>query len=87
MTTPPWGHKPPPVDDPERYWRDPPPEASPRLTYWVNRYQQGTWIPNKHQRRQGYYSAAERLGVYLWEYLNVIRPLESHYEREVLSRG
>lgn len=86
MTTPPWGHKPPRVPDIERYWSNPPPEPSDRCAYWVRRYNEGSWIPNKHQRRCGYYSAAERLGIYLWEYLNVIRPLESHYEREVLGR-
>lgn len=86
MTTPPWGHKPPPVDDPERYWGHPPPEPSERCIYWVRRYREGSWIPNKHQRRRGYYGAAERLGIYLWEYWNVISPLEMEYQRKVRNR-
>lgn len=87
LTTPPWGHKPPPVDDPQRYWSNPPPEQSSRCAYWVRRYTEGSWVPNKHLRRLGYFGAAGWLGVYLWEYWHVFRPLEAHYEREVLGRG
>jgi hypothetical protein len=87
MTTPPWGHKPLPVTDVKRYWSNPPPERSERCAYWLRRYEEGTWVPNRHLRRKGYYGAAERLGVYLWEYWHVFRPLESRYVREVLGRG
>lgn len=87
MTTPPWGHKPPPVDDPERYWCDPPPEVSPRLLYWVSRYFGGTWIPNKRLRAECGQCQADMLGIYYWEAYNIMYPLERAYERKVLGRG
>jgi hypothetical protein len=75
VTAPPWGHKPPSVDDPEDYWTSPPPEPSPRCQYWVRRYREGTWRPNKWVRIQGYYGTALKLGVYIWEGNNVIAEL------------
>lgn len=75
MSAPPWGHKPMPVADVDEYWNSPPPEPSARCAYWTRRYRDGTWRPNKWVRREGYYSQAEILGVYIWEAINVIRAL------------
>jgi hypothetical protein len=75
MTTPPWGHKPPPVDDIQRYWGDPPPEPSERCVYWLRRYREGSWRPNKHLSVQGYYGTASWLGVYIWEAINIFYPV------------
>jgi hypothetical protein len=75
MTAPPWGHKPPPVDDPTAYWNDPPPTPSARCTYWLQRHADGNWRPNRRLRIEGYHTAAEQLGVWIWEYLHTIRPL------------
>lgn len=75
MTTPPWGHKPPPVADVERYWNEQPPEPSERCEYWLRRSREGTWKPNKHLAVQGYYGRATWLGVYIWEAIHVFHPL------------
>lgn len=75
MSAPPWGHKPPPVDNPELHWGDPPAEPSARCQYWLRRHREGTWTPNRFIRREGYHSAAEHLGIWIWEYLHLIRPL------------
>lgn len=74
MTAPPWGHKPPAVDDVQTYWVDPPPALSPRVAYWLKRLNDGTWKPNRRFHVQGYYGRAQYLGVYLWEYWHVILP-------------
>ena len=66
---------PPRVSDRYRYWTDPPPERSPRCTYWVKRIGDG-WRGNRRvPGALGYDSAAEYLGVYIWEYINVIMPM------------
>lgn len=75
MTAPPWGHKPPPVDDPEDYWTSPPPELSPRCQYWVRRYREGTWHPNRRLRVECGNCQAGILGVYVWEAREVIAEL------------
>ncbi|MFG3127361.1 hypothetical protein ACGFZU_06625 [Streptomyces tendae] len=75
MSAPPWGHKPPPVDDVATYWTSKPPAISPRCNYWIMRHHNGTWRANRWLRRDGYHTAAERLGVWIWEYLHLIRPL------------
>lgn len=75
MTTPPWGHKPPAVDDETRYSHEPPPELSARCRYWLRRYRAGHWRPNRRVRRQGYHNLAAVLGIYIWEGLHVMRPL------------
>jgi hypothetical protein len=75
MSEPPWGPKPPPVDDVERYWIEAPPSPSPRCAYWVRRYREGSWRPNKWVRREGYHSRAEMLGVYIWEATHTIADL------------
>ncbi|MBV8093618.1 MAG: hypothetical protein JO110_10350 [Acetobacteraceae bacterium] len=55
------------------YWTEPPPTPSPRLQQWLARIRSG-WRPNKRIRTLGYHEAAEFYGIYIWEYLNVIRP-------------
>lgn len=86
MTAPPWGHKPPPVDDVMRHWLEPPPEPSARCLYWQARYRDGSWAPNKYLMRQGYHGSAEWLGVYIWEWLHVMWPLcRAHYASTALT--
>lgn len=87
MTAPPWGHKPPPVDDPQEFWNAPPPESSARLTYWLRRYSEGSWVPNNRLRSECGQCQARMLGIYIWEAYNVMCPLERAYERKVLGRG
>lgn len=83
MTTPPWGHKPPPVECVEDHWLTPPPEPSQRCRYWVRRLQEGSWTPNKWLTRQGYYGAASHLGVWIWEERYVLSPLfREHWARQ-----
>ena len=60
--------------DIQKYWADPPPEPSPNCVKWVAKIQ-GGWSPNRRIRTLGYYSSAEWFGVYIWEYLNVLRPM------------
>ena len=64
---------PPRVTDVTACWTHRPSAPSPRLLYWLARIDAG-WRPNKRVRREGYHGAAERFGVYIWEYLNVIAP-------------
>lgn len=68
-------HKPNPprVDNVERYWNHPPPDQSPRCAFWLRRIAAG-WRPNKRWRELGYYDSAQRFGVYIWEWSNVIGP-------------
>ena len=75
MTAPPWGHKPPAVDDVQAYWSEPPWRLSPRVEYWLKRLTDGTWKPNRRFNGEGYHGSAEYLGVYLWEYFNIIYPV------------
>ena len=63
---------PPPVDDVEAYWTDPPPDLSQRCRYWHARMS-GGFVPNRRIRAMGYYEASRWYGVYIWEYLNVLR--------------
>jgi hypothetical protein len=67
--------KPTPVADRYLYWLEQPPRLSDRCTYWVRQFEAG-FRPNKWVRRESYDSAAEWYGVYIWEYQNVIAPLE-----------
>lgn len=55
------------------YWTNPPPEPSPNLALWLERIR-GGWRPNRRIGGMGYHTAAEFYRVYIWEYLNVIRP-------------
>ena len=75
MSAPPWGHKPPAVLDVAAFWNEQPPYVSPRCAYWLRRHDNGTWRPNRWIRREGYHTAAEHLGIWIWEYLHLIRPL------------
>lgn len=75
MSAPPWGHKPPAVDDVTIYWDEPPHELSPRVEYWLRRLTEGTWVPHHEFNALGYDDRAEYLGVYLWEYFNIIYPV------------
>lgn len=63
----------PPVDDIQKYWQNQPPDPSPRLMEWLTRLARG-WRPSCGVRALGYYEASRYYGVYIWEYLNVIRP-------------
>jgi hypothetical protein len=74
MTAPPWGHKPLPVADETDYWTDPPPRLSPRVEYWLKRLTDGTWTPNKYFNRECYHCRSVWLGVWIWEYFNIIAP-------------
>lgn len=74
MTAPPWGHKPPAVDDSYRYWSSPPPEPSPRVAYWLRRMDEGSWHLTAQLGGNGRDFMAEWLGVYMWEWLEVIWP-------------
>lgn len=73
MSAPP---APPRVANFEEYWAKPPPLPSPRLTYWLARFNAG-WRPNRRISQMGYYEAAEWYGVWIWEYVKIIRPWES----------
>lgn len=65
--------KPPKVADRYLYWSDAPPEPSPRCLYWLRQIDLG-WRPNRHIQNCCYDCSAEWYGVYIWEYLNRIRP-------------
>lgn len=56
------------------YWGEPPPEPSPRLSEWIQKFNDW-WKPNRRIRQMGYHKSAEFYGVYIWEYINVIRPM------------
>lgn len=78
--------KPPRVDDPYKYWADPPPdEYSDRCMYWVHAISQLGWRPNRRISGEGYDTSAHWYGIYLWEYLNVIFPLLQHIEAPKLA--
>ncbi|MGA5598444.1 hypothetical protein ACPCSE_29840 [Streptomyces cellulosae] len=74
MTTPPWGHKPPAVSDPARYQFQRPPHQSLRCQYWLSRLNAGTWRPNRYLLRECADCAARQLGVWIWEYTQLIKP-------------
>lgn len=74
MTTPPWGHKPPPVPDSETYWTQPPPAPSERCTYWMRRLAEGSWHPNKYLMRECSQCAAQMTGVWIWEWVHILGP-------------
>lgn len=71
--------KPPRVKDEQTFWIDPPPERSARCAWWVEQFAAG-WKPNRRIRGEGYHGSACFYGVYIWEYLNVIYPLEAALE-------
>jgi hypothetical protein len=63
-------------DNGERYWRDPPPVLSPRCLHVVKRMREG-WAPRLNN---GYYSNSTYLGVYIWEYINIVCYLDTKWE-------
>ena len=65
---------PPRVADHYQYWATPPPERSARCAAWEARIANG-WKPNKRFRAEGYDTASQMFGVYIWEYQNVLYPL------------
>ena len=85
MTTPPWGHKPPAVDDRYRYWLESPSEPSARCMYWVRRLREGSWRPNKYLLRECYDCRASKLGVYIWEANHVLAPLFNQLREQRLA--
>ena len=60
------------VADPYLYWEKEPPEMSARCKEWLVRIK-GGWIPNRRIRGFGYDEASEFFGVYIWEYLHILR--------------
>lgn len=64
--------KPPKVDDRYQYWATPPQHLSQRCTYWLEQAQRG-WRPNRHISSMGYDEAAGWFGVYIWEYVHLLR--------------
>lgn len=62
------------VDNQQEYWSRPPPQLSARCQYWVDKLSTG-YVVNTRITGQGYYTACEYFGVYLWEYLNVLSPM------------
>ena len=63
--------KPPAVADHYAYWGSPPPVPSERCAWWMRQIERG-WRPNKYLRSEGFDTAAETYGVYVFEYLFVI---------------
>lgn len=49
-----------------------PDTASPRALWWVERINNG-WRPNRRVKSFGYEEASKFYGVYIWEYVNIIR--------------
>jgi hypothetical protein len=86
MSAPPWGHKPPPMDDSYLYWVEQPPEPSARCEYWLRRYREGTWKPNKWLTRECNQCRAGWLGVYVWEAVHVFDPLIAEYYERLDAR-
>lgn len=68
------------VDDPDRYWGDPPPERSARCAWWVERINAG-WRRNRRLREMNYYASAGYFGIYIWEWQHVLYPLLCEVER------
>jgi hypothetical protein len=60
--------------DHDRYWTEPPPEPSPKLKYWVDKFEEG-WRPNRRIQRMGRDACSEFYDVYQWEYFHCILPL------------
>ena len=62
------------------YWTSPPPEPSPGLEKWLFRVAMG-WKRNRRIGQMSYTESAEFFQVYIWEYLNVLRPALQEAER------
>lgn len=86
MTAPPWGHKPPKVDDIYQYtFPTVPPEPSPRMVYWGTRLRAGTWTPNRWILGEGWDGRAAILGIYGWESVNVLHVI-TQWPKRVADR-
>jgi hypothetical protein len=70
---------PPRVDNVYFYWEDPPPERSAKCAYWLARIKDG-WRPNRRISEMGCSESAEFFGIYVWEWVNVVRPIISAAE-------
>lgn len=67
--------RPPRVRDAEEFRDRPPPEASSRLLHWFREFQAGRWVENRRFRREGTVTKALILGIYVWEYLEIVSPM------------
>ncbi|MBD0743578.1 hypothetical protein [Streptomyces sp. CBMA152] len=83
MTTPRWGHKPAPVADRYAYWSDAPPAPSDRAVYWIRRWREGTWRPNRWLLRECYDCRSSMLGIWIWESRFVLHSLDSASDKPV----
>lgn len=84
MTAPRHANRPSKVDDIQTYWNNPPLELSPRCKWWIEYIHKIRWSRNRRLATMGYYDASEWFGVYIWEYIHVLRELSDLY-REVES--
>lgn len=62
------------VEDVEDYWDDRPPALSNRCVWWMARIING-WRSDGVNSTYSESGKASVYGVYVWEYINVIRPL------------
>lgn len=81
MTTPRWGHKPAPVADRYAYWSDAPSAPSGRAVYWIRRWREGSWRPNRRLLQECYDCRAGMLGIWIWESRFVLHSLDSAADR------
>lgn len=65
--------------DVTEFWSEAPPEPSAGLKKWLGRIETG-WKPNKRIRSMGYHESSEFFRIYIWEYLNVLRPILAKQE-------
>jgi hypothetical protein len=68
--------KPKSVEDITAYCSDPSPARSARCDYWLYMFAQG-WKRNRRLSRMGYYESANFFGVFIWEYFNILMPVEA----------
>lgn len=74
----------PKVEDITEYWDDPPPNPSPRCSFWMTKIFRG-WRAHRGLMRLDEEKASEFYGVYIWEYVNVIFPM-LHIKDVIQSR-
>lgn len=71
-TPPPWGWRPKKVADSSAYTDTRPPKPSERLTYWMDRFRDGSWTPQyAHLDRESW---PQKLGIWNWEWTHILRP-------------
>ena len=70
-------HPPPRVEvehcSPQDYEK--PAEVSERCLWWLKRFEEG-WRPSRRIGMMALTDSAEFFGITIWEYMNVIRPME-----------